>query len=126
MEYLFNWLKENHSEGYDGYGWGYNFPWASSVKYLNSFVPSAVVTGFVCKGVYQYYLATEDTSAIEVIKNAKDFILNSLPRHKDSSGICISYTPVVKDICYNASLLAGEVLAMYYNLTQDDCKEIMY
>jgi len=120
MKYFFTWLKNNHSKSYKGYGWGYNFPWASSEKYLAPYIPSAVVTGFVCKGIFQYYLTTNDPDAVEAIHNAKDFIISELPQYRDDSGLCISYTPVKRDICYNASLLAGEVLAMEYYFTQDE------
>ncbi len=57
--YFFNWLKDNYSKGYCGKGWGYNFPWASREKYLDKYVPSAVVTGFVARGLYEYYQITK-------------------------------------------------------------------
>ena len=119
-DYFFNWLINNHSKGYNGMSWGYNFPWASSSKYLNNFVPSAVVTGFVSKGIFQYYLATNNQKAIKILDEAKIFILNELDIYKDKSGICFSYTPIMQDICYNASLIAGEVLAMNYSINQDE------
>ncbi len=118
--FFFNWLTKNYSEGYSGYCWGYNFPWASPVKYVEAYVPSTVVTGFVCKGVWEYYLSTKDEKAKGIILSASEFIQNDLAQYTDVSGICISYTPVMKDICYNASLLAGEVLAMHYVLTKDE------
>jgi len=120
MDYFFNWLTENSSKSYKGMGWGYNFPWASPVKYLEPFIPSSVVTGFVCRGIFHYYLITDNSEAIPVLQGAKEFVLNELPQHADQTGISISYTPVMKDICYNASLLAGEVLAMNYSLNQDE------
>ena len=120
MDYLFNWLNDNSSKGYHGVGWGYNFPWASQVKYIKPFVPSAVVTGFVCKGIFQYFKVTENEKAKDLIKQAREFILTELPQYRDESGLCISYTPLMEDICYNASLLAGEVLAMDSYIHSDD------
>jgi len=116
MDYFFNWLRRNYSRGYKGFGWGYNFPWASSQKYLDPYVPSAVVTGFISKSLFQYYEATKNENVIEVLSGAKKFVLNELPRYKDKTGLSISYTPMKKDICYNASLLAGVVLAINYYL----------
>jgi rhamnogalacturonyl hydrolase YesR len=120
MDYFFKWLFENPSIGYQGMGWGYNFPWANPVKYLKPFVPSAVVTGFVCKGVFQYYKATGNDKAKVLLEKAREFILNELPQYQDDSGLSISYTPVMQDVCYNASLLACEVLVMNYHLNPNE------
>lgn len=116
-DFFFVWLKENYSKGYSGYCWGYNFPWHTPEKALPAFTPSSVVTSTNCKGIWQYYKATQDKKAEEALLNSAKFLLNDLPRYEDKTGLCISYTPVKKDICYNASLLAGETLAMCYNLT---------
>ena len=43
-KYLFNWLVNNYSQDYSGICWGYNFPWASSSKYMSAYTPSSVVT----------------------------------------------------------------------------------
>ena len=118
--FFFNWLKNNYSKGYSGYAWGYNFPWANSAKYLEPFVPSAVVTGFVGKGIFEYYKITNDAKALEILKSSIDFLLNDLPQSKDRTGICISYTPIMKDSCYNASLLATDVIARVYSETKDE------
>jgi hypothetical protein len=115
-DFFFKWLCENYSEGYSGFAWGYNFPWASPVKYLKPFVPSAVVTGFVCRGLYEYYQIEPSNKVKGIIKGASAFIKKDLEWTKDKTGICISYTPEMKDICYNASLLAAEVLAYNYEL----------
>jgi len=48
------------------------------------------------------------------------FILNDLSRYQDDSGLCISYTPIKRDVCYNANLLAGEILAMNYSISGDE------
>lgn len=118
-EFFFKWLRENYSKGYSGVCWGYNFPWASPGKFLKPFVPSAVVTGFVCKGIFEYYKITKDPEAIELLRSASDFILKDLPVTEDDSGLCFSYTPVKKDICFNASLLAIEILARTYYFTKE-------
>lgn len=117
--FFYEWLINNYSKGHSGYCWGYNFPWASPVKYMKPFVPSSVVTGFVCKGLWQYYQINQKQEISEIIISASKFIQNDLPLYSDETGICISYTPIMKDACYNASLLAGEVLAMNYLLTGD-------
>ena len=119
-EFFFNWLKENYSKGYSGSCWGYNFPWANSEHYYNSFTPSAVVTGFVCKGIYEYYKITSDNTARHIILDVTKFINKDLHWYKDETGICISYTPIKRDICYNASLLAAEILSMNSELNGNE------
>ena len=119
-EYLFRWLRNHSSEGYSGYCWGYNFDWASPVKYLKAYTPSVVVTSFVCRGIHAYYQATSDPDALVVLRSACDFVLTDLPRVELSDGVCISYTPVMKDCCYNASMLGAELLARVYSLTAEN------
>lgn len=109
-EEILDWLISNYSPDYSGYCWGYNFPWASPVKYVDALVPSSVVTGFVCKGIYEYWKITKDSKSAMLINSASDFVLNDLPVTETKDGLCFSYTPVVKDMCYNSSLLAAEIL----------------
>lgn len=115
-DFFFDWLANNYSKGYSGYSWGYNFPWATSVKYIEPFVPSAVVTGFVCRGIYEYYKINPSERILDIINSASKFIRNDLQWTRDQTGICISYTPKMIDICYNASLMAAETLAYNYQL----------
>jgi len=115
-DYFFSWLFENYSKGYSGYCWGYNFPWANPKHFYDSYTPSSVVTGFVCKGIYEYWRATNDEQAKKVIISASEFVLKNIPVSNDSNGICFSYTPMERDLCCNASLLAAEILAKAYVL----------
>ncbi len=117
---IFEQLTEHISKGYSGACWGYNFDWASPVKYLPAYTPSVVVTAFVCKGLFKYYMATQDEGARTLLLSACDFILEDLPRTETREGICFSYTPAMRDCCYNASLLGAEVLARAYALTNND------
>ena len=110
-DYLFNWLKHNYSKGYSGYAWGYNFDWASPGSYLKAYTPSVVVTSFVTDGIFEYYKITNDSSAREILLSAANYIRNDIPRTDFPEGVCFSYTHTNTDCCYNASLLAAEVLA---------------
>ncbi|MEO8760309.1 MAG: pectate lyase [Bacteroidia bacterium] len=120
INYLFTELKDNYSKGFSGYCWGYNFDWASSGKYINKFSPNIVVTAFVAKGIYEYYQLTTDKDALPILESIGDFILKDLPITQMETGICISYTTLGVDNCYNASLLAATVLAQLYNLTKKE------
>lgn len=117
MDFLFQWLIENYSEGYSGYCWGYNFDWASPAKYLPAYTPSIVVTGFIAKGIFKYYQLTKNSKALEVLKSVCQFILNDLPLLESKDGLCFSYTPVMQDCCYNANMLGAEILIKLYSVT---------
>lgn len=108
---LFGWLKDNYSVGYSGYAWGYNFDWASVGSYLKAYTPSVVVTSFVIDGVFEYFLITNDNSAKTVILSAANYVRSDIPVVELEKGITYSYTHLEKDCCYNASLLAAEILA---------------
>jgi len=118
-DYFFEWLKENYSNGYSGYCWGYNFDWASPAKYLEAYTPSIVVTGFISKGIFEYYQITKDKKAFDVLQSVCDFILNDIPITEMEKGICFSYTPIKIDCCYNASILGAEIFAKVYSINKD-------
>jgi rhamnogalacturonyl hydrolase YesR len=108
---IFDWLIQNTSRGFSGHCWGYNFPWASPGSYLEAFTPSVVVTAFVVDALYEYYRATQNEEAEHVIMSAARFIENDIPVSEFAEGISFAYTHLSKGACYNASLLAAEVLA---------------
>lgn len=108
---IFQWLKDNYSKGFSGYAWGYNFDWASSEMFLPAYTPSVVVTSFVIDGIFAYYEITKDESAVKVINSASSYIIDDIPISYFTNGIAFSYTHLQKDCCYNASLLAAEILA---------------
>ena len=120
MQYFFNWLTENYTKGYSGYCWGYNFDWASPVKFLKKYSPTIVVSGFVAKGIHQYYMATKDPKAVEVLISIGEFVEKDLEWTKDETGICISYSTVETDCCYNASMLGAELYARLYDITKQE------
>ena len=78
-DFLFSWLRENYSEGYSGYAWGYNFDWANPGGILKAYTPSVVVTSFVVDGLFEYYKLTNNRDAKRMIVSACDFIMNDLP-----------------------------------------------
>ncbi len=120
MKEIFEWLQTNYTKGYSGHCWGYNFVWASTQKTLKKFHPSIVVTSFVCKGIFEYYKATKDERAIDLLKSASKYVLKDLSVTETKEGICFAYTDVIKDCCYNASMLGAEVLAKLYSITGDE------
>lgn len=107
---LFQWLDLNYSKGYSGKCWGYNFDWASKGSFLPSFTPSVVVTSFVIDGIYEYFKVSNDLNAKELINSSARYIIEDIPIIQLYEGISFSYTHLSKGCCYNASLLATEIL----------------
>ncbi len=118
---IFEWLKKNYSKGYSGYAWGYNFDWASPGSYLKAYTPSVVVTSFVIDGIFEYKKITNSKEAAEIIKSSALYIINDIPITHFDDSISFSYTHLSKGCCYNANLLAAEVLAKadFINKTSD-------
>lgn len=117
---LFTMLLRRRSKGYTAFCWGYPFDWASPAKFLPAGTPSAVVTAFVGRGLHSFYRVTGDPRAAEALAGAARFIMNDLPRIDSEDGLCFSYTPMARDCCYNANLLAAELLARTYSVTADE------
>ena len=119
MEFFFNWLLENRTKDYDNYCWGYNFDWASPVKFLKKFSPTIVVSGFVAKGIFEYYQATQNPKAAEVLKSIGNFAEQELAWTKNEAGYCVSYSTKEVDCCYNANMLGAELYARLYSMTNE-------
>lgn len=120
INFIYNWLHGNKSPGFSNACWGYNFGWASPEKYLPPFAPTVVATAFVAKGIFEYHQLTKDDSALELLSSISKFITDDLPVTETAEGICYSYSPFMKDCCYNASLLAAETLARIYSITKEE------
>lgn len=110
-DWLFEWLLKNYSHGYSGMCWGYNFNWTNPGGALPAFTPSVVVTSFVIDGIYEYFRITGKVSAAEAIHSAAKYINTDIPITNLPEGISFAYTSQSKGCCYNASLLAAEILA---------------
>ncbi|MBL4702917.1 MAG: hypothetical protein JKY54_00215, partial [Flavobacteriales bacterium] len=119
MDELFEKLIQLRTKGYDEYCWGYNFDWASPVKFLEAYSPTIVASVFIAKGVYEYFQATNSEKAKKVLLSVGDFILNQLDVTEDETGICFSYSVEMTDCCYNASMLGCEHFARLYKITGD-------
>ena len=109
-KWIFDWLVNNHSRGYSGMAWGYNFPWASFSDYKQAFLPSVVVTQHVVDGIYAYYELTHDEKAGKAIISAAEYVSEDIPVTEFDTGISFAYTHQSKGACYNASLHAAEIL----------------
>jgi hypothetical protein len=117
MRRLVRRLKDMATPGFSGCCWGYPFTWASPAVILPRYYPSAVVTAFAVRGVHAYFETTGDAEAGEIVKSASNYVRRDLPKSRDATGICYSYSGMKQDACYNASLLGAEILAMAHSVT---------
>lgn len=127
LDTLYTLLMRLRTEGMDNLCWGYDFQWASPVKVLPAYSPTIVVSVFIAKGLRAYYEATGRPEVLEALKSIGRFAIDDLAHHRDEAGLCVSYSTVKKDICHNASLLAGELFAtLYVHTGQESYRELAY
>lgn len=107
---IFELLKSLTSEGYSGACWGYNFDWASPGSYLKKYTPSVVVTSFVVDGLLEFYNTFKEEAAKDLIVSSARFVIKDIPVTELENGISFAYTKYSTGCCYNASLLAAEIL----------------
>jgi len=117
---IFEWLCKNHTKGYSGYCWGYNFAWQDRARLLDRGVPTIVNTSFIGHGILDYYEITKNKKALDVARSACDYILKDLNILEAKNGICFSYTPVDKNIVHNANVLGTSLLARVSSYTNED------
>jgi hypothetical protein len=92
--------------------WGYNFDWQSRVFYAPKGTPTVVPTAFAARALVEGFQAFGDDLYLETCDRVCRFITTDLNRMDETEAeVCFSYTPLDKNIIFNASLLAGEVLA---------------
>jgi len=112
-------------EGYSGACWGYNFDWQSRNFFAPRDTPTIVPTAFAARAFIEAGQALRDlpdvqAECLKVSRSVCDFIIKDLPRTVDSkTEICFSYAPNSSTNIFNASLLAGEVLATVGTMTHE-------
>ncbi len=117
LQSIFGWLMANAGKSGAGIYWGLPFAYASRVEMIGAGAPSLVVTAFVHRGISAYYAQTGDPAALRALRSCCDFVLADLPRFEDGDGLCFAYTPTNPLRCYNATMLAAEMLARTWSMT---------
>lgn len=100
------------SRGYRHRCWGYPFPWYSRAFLLPAGTPTVVVTSFAGEALLDAYDATADSRYLDAALSACEFVLNSLNRTADETGVCLSYSPIDRTVVYNASVLGARLLVI--------------
>lgn len=116
---LFTWLSENHSQGYSGHCWGYNFPWQNRDRLLPPGIPTVVNTAYIGHAMLDFHDATGNEDAVPLARSACEFILRDLNITETDQGICFSYTPLERNMVHNANVLGASLLARVHSHTKE-------
>jgi hypothetical protein len=107
-------------KGFKGAAWGYNFDWQSRSFLAPRGTPTVVPTAFAARALCQAAEVFGPDEYLPFARTIGDFILNDLNRFEETDGeVCFSYSPLDQTRVFNASLLAGETLAMLGKLTNE-------
>lgn len=120
--YFSDWLQKNHTPGYHGHCWGYNFDWPNRGFFAPEGTPTIVNTAFIglsflkmhelgnSIGV-QHGLEGHLNPGLRIARSACDFILSDLHILEEKDGICFSYTTLDRRYVHNANVLGANLLA---------------
>ena len=100
---------------------GYNFDWQSRAFFAPQGTPTIVPTAFAAQAFIECYKLFNDEIYLETAREICLFITEDLNRIGETDDeICFSYTPLDKNVIFNASLLAGECLASVGAILSDE------
>jgi hypothetical protein len=116
MNFIYDQLIGLRSPGFNGYGWGNNFDWAGQDKTVPKFYPNLVTTCHAARGIFELYSLTQDDGLRDVLSGIETFLLNHIPRIETPEGICLSYTDLDREACYNANLMGAEILIKLFSV----------
>lgn len=99
--------------------YGYNFDWQSRAFFAPQGTPTIVPTAFAARAFLEAEALFKTPEYLTAAQEICRFIISDLNRPFESADeICFSYTPLDTSVIYNASLLAGETLAVTGALTR--------
>ena len=105
-------------KGFKGAAWGYNFDWQSRSFFAPRGTPAIVPTAFAARAICEAAEVFGHEEYLPFARTICDFILNDLNRAEETdTEVCFSYSPLDQTRVFNASLLAGETLAVVGRLT---------
>ena len=114
-------IRNPKSEIRNRTAFGYNFDWQSRAFFVPQGTPTIVPTAFAAQAFLEAFDLFGDEEYLETAKEICRFITEDLNRISEAEDeICFSYTPIDKNVIFNASLLAGEVLAKTGAILKDE------
>jgi hypothetical protein len=105
-------------KGFHGAAWGYNYDWQGRAFFAPRGTPTVVPTAFAARALCEAAEVFDRQQYLPLARTICDFILNDLNRSDEANDeVCFSYSPLDRTRVFNASLLAGETLAVVGKLT---------
>jgi len=105
---LIRMLLECGIESENSIAFGYNFDWQSRAFFAPRGTPTIVPTAFAARAIFEQGGPESEKTLARLAR----FVTTELNRSIETTDeVCFSYTPIDHTKIYNASLLAGEVLA---------------
>jgi hypothetical protein len=99
-------------KGLSGAAWGYNFDWQGRAFFAPRGTPTIVPTAFAARALLEASQILDGEDYLPFARTVCNFILNDLNRSEEGKDeVCFSYSPLDRTRVFNASLLAGEILA---------------
>ena len=106
-------LTSMRLKGFKGAAWGYNFDWQGRAFFAPRGTPTLVPTAFAARALVEAAQTFDNKEYLPFSRTICDFILNDLHRSGEAADeVCFSYSPLDQTRVFNASLLAGETLAV--------------
>lgn len=120
IDFLLSELNRLSSKGYSGICWGYDFDWESRYSTFPAFTPTSVATGFIANALFENFKLFNNQTSLDYFKSSVNFIINDLNKIYDKYGnFCYSYSPLDKQVVFNASMKASRLLAQAYSIIKD-------
>ena len=116
-QFLLNEIIRLQSNGYSGSCWGYDFDWETRYASIPAYMPTVVATGIITNALFEFYRHTNNQTAFELCESATHFVLNDLNRTSFDDTFCFSYSPVDKQVVFNATMKGARLLAQVYSIT---------
>jgi hypothetical protein len=125
IQFLVGELVRLQSKGYSGACWGYDFDWEARYSKIPAYMPTVVATGIMSNALFENYRITGNKSSFELCESASHFILKDLRRTYEDDTFCFSYSPMDREVVYNATMKGARLLAQVYSVTKaPELKEV--
>lgn len=119
IDKLYGMLMAVRSRGYSGLCWGYDFDWEARYTRIPAYMPTSVATGIITNALYESYSVRGDQRALQLCRDAVDFIRKDIRKSHDETGFCYSYSPGDSQFVLNASMKGARLLAQVYSVDKD-------
>lgn len=104
------WLQRNPVPNQAGHCWGNHFDFTTRSGRMKAHTPTIVWSGLIGQAFLEAYEQIGDERYLDTAESICRWVL-TLPREKNSTGTCLSYTGVFQNSVHNSNLLGAGLLA---------------